>query len=193
MLKLATNCEIKERLFKKKKRIMHVLSPWPGESKLILNSDMDNEKKDFQGGCEERIRAKWNHAFGPPQRYQITADTSPTTPRALAPITSREGKAGRCSWGCADVCVSIRTLSVAVLWGRKCVQLSGFRDKISPSQGCCNCVCNIQRTNVCQVVSSMSVSCVQSARDKVMDENEMSPNKDSIIRNEDLTVVTHVY
>lgn len=55
------------------------LSPWPGD-----NRDRDNTRKHFQGGCSERIRVKRNHAFGPPQRYQITADTSPTTPRALA-------------------------------------------------------------------------------------------------------------
>lgn len=90
---------------------MH-LRPWPGDYKLILHSCRVDTRKDFQDGCSERIRVKRNHAFGPPQCYQITADTSPTTPRALAQITSWEGE-GRemlvslclCVGLCACVCL----------------------------------------------------------------------------------------
>lgn len=69
---------------------MH-LSPRPGDYKIILHSCRDNTWKDFQDGCNERIGVKRNNAFGPPQRYQITADASPTTLRALAQIPSWEG------------------------------------------------------------------------------------------------------
>ncbi|CAB1436635.1 unnamed protein product [Pleuronectes platessa] len=63
-------------------------SPWPGDCKIILHSCRDNTLEDFRDGRSERIRVGKNPAFGPAQRYQITADTSPTTPRALEQITS---------------------------------------------------------------------------------------------------------
>ena len=80
-------------------------SPWPGDCKLILPSCRDNTLEDFQDGCSERIRVGKNHAFGPPQRYQIPADTSPTTPRALEQITrgERGGRRTNCVFVDVDV------------------------------------------------------------------------------------------
>lgn len=89
---------------------MH-LSPRPGDYKLILHSCRDNTGKDFQVGCSERIRVKRNHAFGPPQRYQITADTSPATPRVLAQITSREGEGRQ-----TRLCTGLRLCSLRCIF-----------------------------------------------------------------------------
>lgn len=58
--------------------------------------------------------------------------------------------------------------------GQKLLQLSADRDKFSPSQGCCSHIGDIWRTNVCEVLSGTSDSCVQSAKEKLMGENEMS-------------------
>lgn len=114
-----------------------------------------------------------------PQCYQITADTSPTTPRALAQITSWEGKRQTCEFllvcapHCAHACRCGRRED-----GQKVLQLSAdgrtnpTHLKVAAALTWATCsgqpLCREGR-------SEASVSCILSARGKKLTgENEMS-------------------
>ena len=148
------------------------LSPWSGDYTLILH--FGNTGRDFGLGCSERIKLKRNHEFGPPQHYQITADTSPSTPGFLAQITSW-GEEGRPLLKSVCVCCPCMFVWEVKKKDKIVLQLSMNRDTFSPSQGCCTLVGETRRTQcLCGVLRGPSDSCVQSARGKLMGENDMS-------------------
>lgn len=129
---------LKSKKKKKKNHITMHVCPWPGDCRLIL-LQLQRVEEDFWGGCSGRIRVKRSRVFGPPQCYQISADSLAAAPRALEHITSWEGK-GRlaefyvCSAHCtASTCEVLRE-GQKLSW--PCWQSGGDGDKVTPPQGC---------------------------------------------------------